>query len=182
MRGAATDWFDGIVNAINNNWDTDNGGNNFIALFNGRFVNETRKNQWFHELSTLRQQMNESVDSYANKFKKLVTRVGMMDVNQQKQMFLIGLNLAYTPLVYSSNPGNLDAAITSARAMEVGFNFATETAPKATTTTTEITSYTTVTPIASQMMDLTPVTNNELDELTKKIKQSLLIMPILLQQ
>ena len=83
----------------------------------------------------------------------------------------MGLNPAYTPLVYSSNPENLDAAITSARAVEVGFNFTTGTAPKATTTTTEITSYTTVTPIASQMMDLTPVTNNELDELTKKIEQ-----------
>ena len=83
----------------------------------------------------------------------------------------MGLNPAYTPLVYSSNPGNLDAAITSARAVEVGFNFATGTAPKATTTTTATTSYTTVTPIANQMMDLTPVTNNELDELTKKIEQ-----------
>src|SRR6185369_10738344 len=174
LKGAAADWYDGVSIAINGNWDTANNGNNFVALFNGRFVNETKKNQWYQELAGLRQLSNESVDSYANKFKKLVTRVGMTDNNQQKRMFLMGLNPAYTPLVYSSNPGNLDAAIVSARAVEVGFNFATGSAPKTMTTTTATTAsagYTTMTPIANKMMDPTPVNNNELDELTKKIEQ-----------
>ena len=45
-------------------------------------------------------------------------------------MFLMGLNPAYTPMVYSTNPANLDTAITAARTVEIGFNFATETMAK----------------------------------------------------
>ena len=82
---------------MGDNWDaTTNNGNNFIDLFNARFANKMVKNQWYHELTTFRQQSNKSVDSYANKFKKLVARVGLADEPQKKRMFLMGLNPAYT--------------------------------------------------------------------------------------
>jgi hypothetical protein len=45
-------------------------------------------------------------------------------------MFLMGLNPAYTPLVYSQNPADLNAAINSARTIEIGYNFATDRMPK----------------------------------------------------
>ena len=105
MKGVVADWFDSQSATIANNWNSGtNGGNNFIDLFKGRFANKTRINQWYYDLVTLRQGTNESVDSYANKFQKLVTRVGLTDAHQQKRMFLMGLLPSLTPLVYSTNP------------------------------------------------------------------------------
>jgi Retrotransposon gag protein len=85
LKGAAADWFEEVTATMGNNWNTgQNGGNNFVDLFNKRFVNETKKNQWYHDLTTLRQQSDESVDSYTNKFNKLATRVGLTDDSQKK--------------------------------------------------------------------------------------------------
>ena len=61
-----------------------NATDNFTDMFNKRFVNETKKNQWYHDLTNLRQQHDESVDSYANKFKKLAERIGLADDAQKK--------------------------------------------------------------------------------------------------
>ena len=106
----------------------------------------------------MRQQTDESVDSYANKFKKLVTCVGLIDNTQMKKMFLMGLNPAYTSLVYSQNPADLDVTINSARTIEIGYNFASGKALKDFSTTTVST-------------PKNVVTNAEVDELTKKLEQ-----------
>src|SRR5215216_771280 len=162
MKGTAADWFESVSATIADNWNTGtNTGNNFVDLFKTRFINETKKNQWYQELSVLRQQTDESVDSYANKFKKLVSRIGMTDDVQKKRMFLMGLNPAYTPLVYFQNPVDLDAAVNSARTIEIGYNFATGRMPKNLNTTANVTNAIPKTTFAS----------NEVDELTKRMKQ-----------
>src|SRR3990170_6342330 len=144
---------------MGDNWNTGtNGEQNFVDLFEARFISETKKNQWYQELTSLRQQTDESVDSYANKFKKLVTRVGLTDDAQKKRMFLMGLNPAYTPLVYSQNPADLDATVNSARTIEIGYNFTSGKAPKDISTTTVFT-------------PKNVITNAEVDELTKKLEQ-----------
>src|SRR3989337_2036395 len=73
-------------------------------------------------------------------------------------MFLMGLNPAYTPLVYSQNPADLDATVNSARTIEIGYNFASGKAPKDISITTVST-------------PKNVVTNAEVDELTKKLEQ-----------
>jgi hypothetical protein len=179
MKGATAEWFDSIRVAIGEHWNTGaNNQDNFTDHFNARFVTETKKNQWYHELSTLRQGTNETVDAYANKFKKLAARIGLTDDAQKKRMFLMGLNPAYTPLVYAQNPGTIDVAITSARSVEIGFNYAsgkpmaTMAAQASTSTLTPpISVPVSITPIAHKMMDPTPVTNNEVDVLAEQIKQ-----------
>jgi hypothetical protein len=131
LRGAAADWFDSVTTAMEDHWNTGtNGDQNFVDLFKARFISKTKKNQWYQELTSLRQQTDESVDSYTNKFKKLVTRVGLTDDAQKKRMFLMGLNPAYTPLVYSQNPADLDATVNSARTIKIGYNFASGKASK----------------------------------------------------
>ena len=83
---------------MGDHWNTGtNADQNFVDLFKTHFISETKKNQWYQELTSLHQQTDESVDSYANKFKKLVTRIGLTDNAQKKRMFLMGLNPAYTP-------------------------------------------------------------------------------------
>ena len=143
---------------MGNNFDTGtNGGANFTDLFNGRFVSETRKNQWYQELTSLRQKNDESVDSYANKFKKLADRINLQDAAQKKRMFLMGLNPAYTPHVYARNPADLDAAIDAARLVEIGFNYASGTTNKSQGTTTASSSK-------------AKISKTEVDELTKKLE------------
>jgi hypothetical protein len=126
----------------------------------------------------LRQGINETIDAYANKFKKLVTRINLTDNDQTKRMFLMGLNPAYTPLVYAQNPETLDDAITRARAVEIGYNYASGK-PVATTAASNSSSTifppipvpVPVMPIAHSMMNMTPVSNNEVDSLADQIKQ-----------
>ena len=68
----------------------------------------------------------------------------------------MGLNPAYTPLVYSQNPVDLDAAINSARTIEIGYNFATGRVPKT----------------VNNVVSTTPKpVSNEVNKLTKKMKQ-----------
>ena len=56
LKGTVAAWFDDNRVTMNNNWViTSNGGNNFVDLFKARFASKTRVNQWYHELTTLRQ-------------------------------------------------------------------------------------------------------------------------------
>ena len=132
-----------------------------------RFANETKKNQWYQELTNLRQATDESIDEYTNKFIKLADRVRINDVAQRKRMYLMGLNPGYTPLVYAQNPADLNAAIDAARRVEIGFNFASGIPPKKVSLSTAATDN----PITKAVLDTTPVTNQEVDELTKKLEQ-----------
>src|SRR5687767_13627478 len=64
LKGAAADWFEENTVTMEDNWaTTTNGRNNFVDMFNTRFINETQKNQWYQELTSLRQHSDKSVDS-----------------------------------------------------------------------------------------------------------------------
>ena len=67
----------------------------------------------------------------------------------------MGLNPAYTPLVYAQNPADFNAAIEAARWVKIGFNFASSTAPKKASLSTATSS----TSIVKAVLDSTPVTN-----------------------
>ena len=82
-------------------------------------------------------------------------------------MYLMGLNPAYTPLVYAQNPADFNAAVKAARRVEIGFNFASGTASKKASLSTATSS----TSIVKAVLDPTPVTNQEVNELTKKLEQ-----------
>ena len=71
----------------------------------------------------------------------------------------MGLNPAYTPMVYSTNPANLNAAVRSTRTVEIGFNFATGTFLKEKGTT------------SSQLLTPKPIDLSDVDELTRKLEQ-----------
>src|SRR5687767_4284247 len=82
-------------------------------------------------------------------------------------MYLMGLNPGYTPLVYAQNPADFNAAVDAARRVEIGFNFASGIPPKKTSLSTAAINN----PITKAVLDTTPVTNQEVDELTKKLEQ-----------
>ena len=166
MRGIAANWFDDNKATMNNAWGTGTGNNNtenFEDMFQSRFVNETRKNQWYQELTTLRQQTDETIDEYTNKFTKLAARVDLQDDAQRKRMYFMGINPAYTALVYAQNPATLVDAIEAAKRVEVGFNFASGTGPKKANTSSST--------ITKTLVENVPVVSSEVDELTKKLEQ-----------
>ena len=114
-------------------------------------------------MTTLRQQTDKTIDEYTNKFVKLTQRVGLNDDAQKKRMYLMGINPAYTALVYAQNPGTLADTVKAAKRVEVGFNFASGTGPKKTVTSPST--------ITKTLIDNVPVVQTEVDELAKKLEQ-----------
>ena len=123
LREAAADWYDRTKDIMGINWTSGyNNGNNFTDLFIKYFANETRRNRWYQELLTLRQSSNENVDTYANKFVKLLLRVdpeNAIPQAQSKRMFLFSLNPAITPMVSMQNNADLGQLIDNARKAEL---------------------------------------------------------------
>jgi hypothetical protein len=78
-------------------------------------------------------------------------------------MFLMGLNPAYTPMVYAQNPNDLAATVNAARNIEIGYNFATGKTPRDISVTPFTSTFTPSKPA--------PVVSTEIDELTKKLEQ-----------
>ena len=163
LRDAAADWFDANSNAMGNNWNTGgNGGNNFTDLFLGHFANDTRKNLWYQELLTMRQTSGENVDSYASRFKKLLKRVDRnnnIPIEQQKRMFLFGLNPAITPMVHMQQANDLNTLVNHARNAETGFNYA-QLGPSVTGTAKPVKS-----------TNITPTPESAIEELAKQMQQ-----------
>ena len=136
-----------------------------MALFKGRFAGETKKNQWYHELNTLRQGGDESVDEYTHKFRTLVDRIELQDAAQKKRLYIMGLLPAYTPLVYTQNPADVDAAVEAARRVELGYGFASGSKKKTSTTIDRSNN------IGHDLLENSPVTSKELEDLSKKLEQ-----------
>src|SRR5688572_24554145 len=78
-------------------------------------------------------------------------------------MYLMGINPAYTALVYAQNPGTLADTVEAAKRVEVGFNFASGTGPKKTVISPST--------ITKTLIDNVPVVQTEVDELAKKLEQ-----------
>jgi TolA-binding protein len=75
---------------------------------------------------TLRQGVNESVDTYTLKFNRLLRKVnngGNIPDEMKVRMYLFGLSPLLVPLVSTANPGDLNAAIERARTVETGYNY-----------------------------------------------------------
>ena len=125
LRDAALDWYNGDRANINQ-WNVNNGNNNFVTRFLEHFSSETKQNKWYYELMTIQQTSEENVDEYSRRFRKLLRRVNINDLVPaalQVRMFLYGLNPLLTPLVSSHNPADLDAAVTRAITVETGYNY-----------------------------------------------------------
>jgi hypothetical protein len=125
LKDAALDWY--TANAGNiGQWHLDAANNNFDDLFIARFSPETKQNQWYYELMTIRQTAGEKVEDYSRRFKKLLKKVNtnnLVPAQLQVRMFLYGLNPLLTPLVASNNPNNLQAAVDRALVVETAHNY-----------------------------------------------------------
>ena len=160
LRGEAAEWFDGKRNDIGDHWTANtNGGNNFTDLYNAQYVTEQRKNEWFYKLMNLRQKDDETVDSFAAKYLKLIKRADITDQAQKKRMFLHGIRPTLIPFVQLNNPNTLQDAIDVARRTEAGFNLSS--------------SKSSGTPLASSSKETKEETkkDDEISNLTQQLQQ-----------
>src|SRR5256885_10206832 len=119
FKDAARDWYLSCKNELNHwsNWDENQGEGedpiHHIGLKNKfleHFTSETKQNQWYHELMTIRQFANEKVDDYSRRFKKLLRKVNFHSEDEleivpdilQVRMFLFRLSSLLTLLVARS--------------------------------------------------------------------------------
>ena len=82
LRDAARDWYISNRDGLNywSDWRNEEEENpiyniGFKTRFLEYFTPETKQNQWYHELMTIRQFANEKVDDYSRRFKKLLRKV-----------------------------------------------------------------------------------------------------------
>jgi hypothetical protein len=122
LKGAALDWAIAETAATAANqivrWDAGNNANHVDTSMKQRFLEkfapEAKRNQWYYDLMTIRQKVDEKVDSYTLRFQRLLRKV---NVNQlipaalQIKMYLYGLSPILAPMVVMSNPADLQAAI-----------------------------------------------------------------------
>src|SRR4051794_17129250 len=92
FKDATRDWYLSRKNELNHwsDWDELQEGEDpihHIGLKNQflkYFTPETKQNQWYHELITIRQFANEKVDDYSRRFKKLLRKVNFCSENELK--------------------------------------------------------------------------------------------------
>jgi len=79
LRDAAHDWY---VNDRPNiqQWHVANQQGNFDERFIAHFSPETKQNQWYYELMTIRQTSEENVDEYSRRFRKLLRKVNTQNL------------------------------------------------------------------------------------------------------
>jgi hypothetical protein len=125
LRDAAHDWY--INDQANiQQWHQPNQQGNFDDRFIAYFSPEIKQNQWYFELMTIRQTTEEKVDEYSQRFRRLLRKVNSHNLVPdalQVRMYLYGLNPLLTPLVSTSNPANINAAIERAKEVETGYNY-----------------------------------------------------------
>src|SRR5437764_9234086 len=138
---AARDWYLSHKTELTHWLDWDEPGENendprishegFKTKFFTFFTPETKQNQLYHELMTIRQFANEKVDDYSRRFKKLLRKVNFRSEDEleivpdilQVRMFLFRLSSLLTSLVVTDNPVTLEEAIKRAKTVEVGYNY-----------------------------------------------------------
>ncbi|CAI2195220.1 3125_t:CDS:1, partial [Funneliformis geosporum] len=105
-------------------WHVQGNPNSFVNAFLNYFANITMKNRWMSELVIIKQNPEQSVSNYAQKFKMLMQRVDTTREFGQHYIiskFIRGLSSYLMTMIVSHSPQILDAAITKAKKIEAGF-------------------------------------------------------------
>ena len=126
LRNRAMDWYLDNQAALTD-WEDRTDANTIAASFKIQFLlhfaTEAKRRRWLRELRNIRQQDGESIEEYANRFRKLLRKATNDTPNnipdiQQVDNFIEGLKPFYVYQVRLNEPATLAAAITRARLVE----------------------------------------------------------------
>src|SRR6266542_1879085 len=123
LRGVAADYYEEEKLNING-WSGGNAANNLRDLLTDRFTSDSTKDVWYGDYLNCRQGITESVEEYGNHFKKLQKKVdpnNRIPAANTIRQFLSELNPTIALIVYASGLENLNAAVETAKIIEVGY-------------------------------------------------------------
>ena len=126
LRGNAAEWYEtDQANIVQ--WHIDGQNDNFRERFKNYFSPQSKQIKWQTELISIQQEIGESIEDYAKRFKKIMRKVNYINAladGVQINYFIKGLNPVYTTHVLASLPANLNAAINQAKLLETGSQIA----------------------------------------------------------
>src|SRR2546421_205248 len=108
-------------------WHTDGQNDNFRERFKSYFSPQSKQIQWQVELTNIKQEMGESIEDYAKRFRKILRKVNYTNAladGVRVNYFIKGLNPMYITQVMSANPANLNDAVKQAKLLETGTQIA----------------------------------------------------------
>jgi len=126
LRDAAADWYQQDKTNITRYHDNNHnqGANNFTNRLLAQFSTPAKRNLWMTELTQLKQQQGEKVETYARKFRKLLNKAThgneLADL-YQANYFIAGLQMHLQPMVRMNEPTTLNDAINRAKLVETSY-------------------------------------------------------------
>src|SRR6266511_3702059 len=142
LKGNAKFWFEDLPET--NYWiaedfseDAEDVTQNFVDQFKAKYVTEEKKQNWYTQLSKLKQKKGESTTTFTNKFMRVYRK---LDPNKNQipngiilPMYKQALKLSIARKLYEKDPANIEQAFKIAKSIERGENFLkdeTEESPK----------------------------------------------------
>src|SRR6266511_3589086 len=142
LKGNAKFWFEDLPET--NYWaaedfpeDAEDVTQNFVDQFKAKYVTEEKKQNWYTQLSKLKQKKRESTTTFINKFMRVYKK---LDPNKNQipkgiilPMYKQALKLSIARKLYEKDPANIEQAFKIAKSIERGENFLkdeTEESPK----------------------------------------------------
>ena len=126
LRGNAAEWYEtDQANIVQ--WHIDGQNDNFRERFKDHFSPQSKQIKWQVELTNIKQGIEESIEDYAKRFKKIMRKVNYTNAlaaGVQVNYFIKGLNPLYITQVMMTAPANLNAAVTQAKLLETGTQIA----------------------------------------------------------
>ena len=140
-----------------------------VAALKERFANDSVA--WLHDLklNTIRQQPNQSVESYNTAFTSLHDLSGFEDDNRSVACYIRGLHPHLQLEVYRQRPDSLNDAMLSARIAEMARNSCTEKIPLVSAVATPSENSPEVIRSISSILETVV---NQLDNLTNRVNRS----------
>ncbi len=126
LRENAAEWYEEDQANIAQ-WHTDGQNDNFRERFKSYFSPQSKQIQWQVELTNIKQEMGESIEDYAKRFRKILRKVNYTNAladGVRVNYFIKGLNPMYITQVMSANPANLNDAVKQAKLLETGTQIA----------------------------------------------------------
>src|SRR6266498_3436901 len=142
LKGNAKFWFEDLPET--NYWvaedfleDAEDVTQNFVDQFKAKYVTEEKKQNWYTQLSKLKQKKGESTTTFTNKFMRVYRKLDLNKTQIPKgiilPMYKQALKLSIARKLHEKDPANIEQAFKIAKSVERGENFLkdeTEESPK----------------------------------------------------
>src|SRR5204863_6961427 len=174
LRAEAAEWYErerrNNVNTFGQ-WHTNGANHNLRGMLIANFASENKRTKWFQEYEMIRQGIGETIEDYANRFRKTLKRIdptNTLPEGMKAQKFIKGLLPTYLMAVSAGNIATLEGAINTARQVEMTLQIGMTTANNNVINNIGVSSLGT---------NLNPkVSGEEIDELTKKMEKMTLLL------